>query len=110
MSETRNLRRVLQGTVTSDKMAKTITVLVERTFAHPKYGKFMRRHKKYHAHDEEGLAKVGDEVEIEATRPLSATKRWRLLRVLVTAQLAGDVTSVAEQGAEGIAELWKPKS
>ncbi len=84
----RNARRVLQGTVTSDKMAKTITVRVERTYAHPKYGKFVRRHKQYASHDEEGLAKVGDTVEIVATRPISKTKRWRLLRVVSTAALA----------------------
>lgn len=110
MSETRSLRRVLQGTVTSDKMAKTITVLVQRTYAHPKYGKFVRRHKKYHAHDEEGLAKVGDEVQIVATRPLSRTKRWRLDRIITSAQLSGDVTSAAERGAEGVSDLWKQGS
>ena len=78
----RNRRRVLQGTVTSAACAKTITVLVERTFAHPKYGKFVRKHKKYHAHDERSEAQVGDVVEIMATRPMSKLKRWRLTRVV----------------------------
>lgn len=68
-------------------MAKTITVRVERTYAHPKYGKFVRSHKQYAAHDEGSVAKLGDLVEIEATRPLSKTKRWRLLRVLESAVL-----------------------
>ena len=78
----RNRRRVLQGTVTSAAGAKTITVLVERTFAHPKYGKFVRKHKKYHAHDENDSAQVGDVVEIMATRPMSKLKRWRLTRIV----------------------------
>ncbi len=80
-----NRRRVLQGIVTSDAMTKTITVKVERRFKHPKYEKFIRRHKKYHAHDEEGVAKVGDLVEITETRPLSKLKRWRLTNVVVPA-------------------------
>jgi small subunit ribosomal protein S17 len=81
-AETRNRRRVLQGIVTSTAMAKTITVLVERTYAHPKYGKFVRRNKKYHAHDEDSTAQAGDVVEIMATRPLSKLKRWRLVRIV----------------------------
>lgn len=83
----RNRRRVLQGTVTSDAASKTITVLVERTYAHPKYGKFVRRHKKYHAHDETNQAQVGDVVEIMAMRPMSKLKRWRLTRIVETPTL-----------------------
>lgn len=82
MTTTRNSRRTLQGIVTSDKMSKTITVRVERTYKHPKYGKYVRRHKHYHAHDENSAAEVGDFVELVATRPLSKTKRWRLGRVI----------------------------
>jgi len=82
MTATRNQRRAIEGTVTSDKMAKTITVLVERTYKHPKYKKYVRKQKKYHAHDEEGAAKIGDRVEIEACRPLSRLKRYRLVRVI----------------------------
>jgi small subunit ribosomal protein S17 len=94
----RNSRRTLLGTVASTKMAKTITVRVERTYAHPKYGKFVRRHKQYAAHDEEGQAKVGDTVEIVATRPLSKTKRWRLLRIVESAEIA-EASSI-ETGGE----------
>ncbi len=82
MTESRNTRRTLEGVVTSDKMQKTITVLVTRTFQHPKYKKFVRKHAKYHAHDEQGLAKEGDRVEIASCRPLSKLKRWRLVRVV----------------------------
>ena len=85
-SQARNRRRVIQGVVTSDKMDKSITVLVERRFAHPKYGKFVRSHKKYHAHDERNEAHVGDTVEVMATRPLSKTKRWRLVDVVERAR------------------------
>lgn len=82
----RNSRRTLQGTVISDGMDKSITVRVERITRHPKYGKFVRRHKKYMAHDEENTAKVGDVVEIAATRPLSKSKRWRLSNVVRSAE------------------------
>jgi len=90
----RNLRATLIGRVTSDKMAKTITVKVERTFKHPKYGKYVRRDKRYHAHDEGEVAGIGDLVEIAATRPLSKLKRWRLVRVVEAAPDRGeDLTS-----------------
>jgi small subunit ribosomal protein S17 len=79
--EPRGKRRRLRGVVVSTKMAKTITVRVERLFRHAKYSKYIRRHKHYHAHDEDGLAQLGDEVEIEESRPLSKLKRWRLLSV-----------------------------
>ena len=84
-----NNRRVLTGVVTSDKMAKTITVTVERQFKHPKYQKFIRRNSKVHAHDEQGEANVGDTVEIMECRPLSKLKRWRLLRVVTRAEITG---------------------
>jgi small subunit ribosomal protein S17 len=79
---TRNARRVIEGVVVSDKMAKTITVLIERTYKHPKYKKYVRKQKKYHAHDERDEAQVGDRVEIRACRPLSRLKRWTLVRVV----------------------------
>lgn len=72
-------KRVLTGRVTSDKMNKTITVEVERRVMHPIYKKFIRRSKKYAAHDENGVAKVGDLVRIEECRPLSARKTWQLV-------------------------------
>jgi len=89
MSETRNRRRVLQGVVTSDAMEKTITVQVERIQKHPKYHKYIRRHTKYHAHDETNDANVGDRVEIAECRPMSKLKRWRLLNVIERSELAG---------------------
>src|SRR5437868_979550 len=70
------------GEVISNKMAKTIIVRVERRFPHPKYKKVVTGYKKFYAHDEKGEAKVGDRVRIEETRPLSKTKRWRLVEVV----------------------------
>lgn len=78
----RNNRKVIVGTVVSDKMDKTITVLVETKKKHPLYGKRVKYSKKYKAHDEEQVAKMGDTVKIMATRPLSATKRFRLIEVV----------------------------
>jgi small subunit ribosomal protein S17 len=83
---TRNLRRTIQGVVTSDKMQKSITVTVERKVKHPKYGKFVKKSRKYHAHDESNDAKVGDLVRIMETRPLSKLKRWRLLDIVERAK------------------------
>lgn len=77
----RNARRTLQGTVVSTKMEQTIVVEVERTYRHPKYGKFLRKKKKYMAHDGAGEARMGDIVTLTATRPISKNKRWRLLEV-----------------------------
>jgi small subunit ribosomal protein S17 len=81
MSE-RNRRKVYVGRVVSDKMDKTITVLVETYKKHPLYGKRVKYSKKYKAHDENNVAKVGDIVKIMETRPLSATKRFRLVEVV----------------------------
>lgn len=78
----RNSRKVRIGVVVSDKMDKTVTVDVERQFAHPLYGKGMRRTKKYHAHDENNEYRVGDTVRITETRPISKTKRWRVLELM----------------------------
>lgn len=69
-------KRILVGTVTSDKTDKTVTVLVERKVKHPLYGKIIRRSKKYHAHDEANEYTIGDVVQIEETRPISKTKSW----------------------------------
>ena len=82
MTEERNQRKVYQGRVVSDKMDKTITVAVETKKNHPIYGKRMNYSKKYKVHDENNTAKVGDSVRIMETRPLSATKRFRLLEVV----------------------------
>jgi small subunit ribosomal protein S17 len=69
-------KRILQGTVVSDKQDKTVVVKVERRFTHPLLKKTVRRSKNYHAHDEANLCKVGDNVRIEETRPISRLKRW----------------------------------
>jgi small subunit ribosomal protein S17 len=82
MSEERNARKVYQGRVISDKMDKTITVQINTTKKHPVYGKRVKYSKKYKAHDENNEAKVGDVVRIMETRPLSATKRFRLLDIV----------------------------
>ncbi len=78
----RNTRKVRVGVVVSDKQDKTVVVKVERRFPHPLYGKGMARTKKYHVHDENNEYKVGDTVRITETRPLSKTKRWRVLGLL----------------------------
>jgi len=82
MSEQQATNRVLQGRVISDKMHKTVTVLVERRVQHPVYGKFITRSTKVHAHDETNECAVGDLVLVEQCRPLSKTKAWRLLKVV----------------------------
>jgi small subunit ribosomal protein S17 len=82
----RNLRKEKTGVVTSDKMEKTITVTIERRVKHPIYGKFVKTTKKFKAHDEKNDAKTGDIVKISETRPMSKTKRWRLVEVLERAK------------------------
>jgi small subunit ribosomal protein S17 len=79
-------KRILIGTVTSDKTDKTVTVLVERKVKHPLYGKIIRRSKKYHAHDEANEYTVGDTVRIEETRPISKTKTWAVLDRIVASK------------------------
>jgi len=78
----RQNRKVRRGTVVSDRADKTVTVMVERRFPHPLYGKLMTRSKKFHAHDENNEFKTGDVVRIVETRPLSRTKRWRVLELI----------------------------
>lgn len=81
MSESKNTR-VLTGRVVSDKMNKTVTVLIERRVTHPLIGKVVTRSKKYHAHDEKNEYREGDLVMIEETRPISRTKAWRVTRLI----------------------------
>lgn len=76
------LKRTLVGKVVSDKMNKTVTVLIERQIKHPLYGKIITRSNKYHAHDEANTAKAGDTVEIQEGRPISKTKAWTVTRVI----------------------------
>ena len=80
--QTRALRKTRVGQVVADKMDKTIIVKVERRVQHPLYGKFIKRFKKFYVHDENNEARVGDTVRIMETKPLSKTKRWRLVEVL----------------------------
>jgi small subunit ribosomal protein S17 len=82
----RNLRKVRTGVVTSNKMDKTVTVAIERKVMHPKYGKFVKKTSKLHAHDEKNECTIGDVVRIMETRPLSKIKRWRLVEVVEKAK------------------------
>lgn len=82
MTEAQKTFRTLTGRVVSDKMDKTITVLVERRVKHPIYGKYVKRSTKLHAHDETNQCKIGDRVSIHETRPLAKTKAWALVEVL----------------------------
>ena len=84
--ESRNLRKEKTGLVVSNKMDKTIAVTVERRLRHPIYGKFVKRSKKFFAHDEQNDCKIGDKVTIMETRPLSKLKRWRLVTILERAK------------------------
>ena len=88
----RTHRKERVGEVIGNKMAKTITVRVERRYPHPKFRKVVTGYKKFYAHDEKSEAKVGDRVRIEETRPLSKTKRWRLVEVVTR---SSGVTQVA---------------
>lgn len=78
----RNLRKTKLGVVSSNRMDKTITVSVERKVKHPLYGKFVKKSTKFHAHDEKNECSIGDTVKIMESRPLSKTKRWRLVEVI----------------------------
>ena len=78
----RKRRKTRIGIVSSNKMTKTITVAVERKVKHPIYGKFLKKTTKFHAHDEQNTAGIGDVVRIMETRPLSKTKRWRLVEII----------------------------
>jgi small subunit ribosomal protein S17 len=82
----RNRRKVREGLVVSDKMDKTVVVVVEDRVKHPLYGKVMRRTSRLKAHDEANACGVGDRVSIMETRPLSATKRWRVVEILERAK------------------------
>ena len=82
----RGFRKTREGLVVSDKMDKTVVVIVEDRVKHPKYGKVIRRTKKYKAHDGENACGVGDRVRLMETRPLSATKRWRVAEILEKAK------------------------
>ncbi|WP_433176404.1 30S ribosomal protein S17 [Actinoallomurus sp. CA-150999] len=85
-TEARNYRKIREGLVVSDKMDKTVVVAVEDRVKHPLYGKIIRRTTKYKAHDEGNACGVGDRVRLMETRPMSATKRWRVVEILEKAK------------------------
>ena len=85
--EERNLRKVMVGTVTSDKMDKTVVVSVETSVSHKIYGKTVKRTYKLKAHDEENKCQIGDKVKVMETRPLSKDKRWRLVEIMEKADI-----------------------
>ncbi len=82
MTEAKKIERTMTGRVVSDKMDKTVTVLIERLVKHPVYGKYIRRSTKLHVHDENNVCKEGDTVVIRESRPLSRTKSWTLVEVV----------------------------
>ncbi|MFW5427027.1 MAG: 30S ribosomal protein S17 [Methylophagaceae bacterium] len=82
MSEQENSVRLVTGRVVSDKMDKSITIMVERKVAHPIYKKYVKRSTKLHVHDEENVCNVGDMVTVTSTRPLSKTKCWKLVEII----------------------------
>ena len=86
MSETQKSQRTIEGRVVSNKMQKTVTVLLERQVQHPLYGKIVRRSSKVHAHDENNECKEGDVVRIAETRPISKTKNWRVVKIVTRAE------------------------
>ena len=85
-SGTEKSGRTIEGRVVSNKMQKTVTVLLERQVQHPLYGKIVRRSTKVHAHDENGECKEGDVVRIAETRPMSKTKNWRVVKIVTRAE------------------------
>jgi small subunit ribosomal protein S17 len=85
MSENTETLRTVEGRVVSNKMQKTVTVLVERQVKHGLYGKYIKRSTKLHAHDEEGKCKEGDVVRVSECRPLSKTKNWRVVEIVTRA-------------------------
>lgn len=109
-TQDRGNRRVLQGIVISDSMDKSVVVRVERTTRHPKYGKFIRRHKNYMAHDEGGEIARGDIVEIVSIRPMSKRKRWRVSNVVQSlGYVEGSAAEKTDQVSEQITHAHTPQ-
>lgn len=104
-TERRGLRKTREGVVVSDRMDKTVVVLVERLVRHPLYGRVMRRRKKYAAHDENNECRVGDLVRIVECRPLSRTKSWRVVEVLRRAEAADIAAEAVKPGIEVTKEV-----
>ena len=86
MSEARNMRKTRTGTVVSDKMDKTVVIAIKDNVRHPLYGKIIKRTSKIHAHDEKNECGIGDRVMVMETRPLSKTKRWRVVEIIEKAK------------------------
>ena len=86
MTEERNLRKTRVGRVVSDKIDKTVVIAIEDNVKHPVYGKIIKRTLKVHAHDENNVCGIGDKVEIMQTRPMSKTKRWRVVEIIEKAK------------------------
>ena len=100
MASERGIRKTDIGIVTSDKMNKTRRVELERLVKHPDYGKYIRRRTICHAHDENNQSHVGDRVEIMETRPISKTKRWRIVRVVAKGEAVVDAVGMGEEKVE----------
>jgi small subunit ribosomal protein S17 len=103
-------RRVLEGKVVSDKNDKTVTVLVERRVRDPLYGKIIRRSAKYAAHDETNQWKVGDEVSIEECRPLSKSKKWRVISGVATGESQAKTVDDVAQGKASVKKVVEKKT
>jgi small subunit ribosomal protein S17 len=100
----RNRRRVVEGLVTSTKMDKTIVVELVRTIMHPQFKKYIRRRSRFHAHDENNEASLGDRVAIMETRPISKMKSFRLLKILAKARIPASTPTVESIDPEGSGE------
>ena len=100
-------KRILEGDVVSDKMDKTVTVLVERRFAHPVYKKYVKRTDKYAAHDESNAFRIGDRVQIEECRPISKRKTWRVITTPPTGR-PGKVLKKADEGQKNAPKKEAP--
>jgi small subunit ribosomal protein S17 len=94
-------KRILTGTVVSDKSEKTVTVLVERKVKHPLYGKIIRRSKRYRAHDEDNTFKAGERVRIEETSPISKTKTWKVIDRIQAGKAAAVDADLDVEAAQG---------
>jgi len=103
-------RRILEGKVVSDKCDKTVTVLVERRVRDPLYGKIIRRSAKYAAHDEGNQWKIGDEVAIEECRPLSKSKRWKVVRGKATGESQAKTVDDAGNGKVSVKKAVEKKT
>ncbi len=108
-AESGSASKTVTGIVTSDKMQKTRAVKVSRLERHAKYGKYLRRHTTYYAHDEKEVSRIGDTVRIVETRPLSKLKRWRLLEIVAKSRYAGTAPVTETLPEAALPQAGKPK-